>query len=61
MKPVGGDYWQITCVGDGSNFVMADLAYGDSVAVDGVCLTVKKNLTMDLLPLLPQKPWDVPP
>ncbi|NRB07058.1 MAG: riboflavin synthase [Richelia sp.] len=44
MKPVGGDYWQITCVGDGSNFVMADLAYGDSVAVDGVCLTVEKKL-----------------
>jgi riboflavin synthase len=40
MKPLEGDSWQITCVSQSSESVMQDLAYGDSVAVDGVCLTV---------------------
>lgn len=44
IKPLGGDSWQITCIGDGSTLIMEDLAYGDSVAVDGVCLTVEQKL-----------------
>ncbi|MDJ0795414.1 MAG: riboflavin synthase [Calothrix sp. MO_167.B12] len=44
IKPLGGDSWQITCIGDGSRLIMEDLAYGDSVAVDGVCLTVEQKL-----------------
>ncbi|MBD2414221.1 riboflavin synthase subunit alpha [Nostoc calcicola FACHB-389] len=44
MKPLGGDSWQITCVGQSGEVIMQDLAYGDSVAVDGVCLTVEKVL-----------------
>jgi riboflavin synthase len=43
LKPLGGDYWQITCVSQSSS-IMEDLAYGDSVAVDGVCLTVTEIL-----------------
>lgn len=44
IKPLGGDSWQITCVSHPSNVIMQDLAYGDSVAVDGVCLTVEEIL-----------------
>ncbi len=44
IQPLGGDSWQITCIGDGSKLIMEDLAYGDSVAVDGVCLTVEQKL-----------------
>ncbi len=42
IKPVGGDSWQITFVRQSSVLILEDLAYGDSVAVDGVCLTVEK-------------------
>jgi riboflavin synthase len=44
MKPLGGDSWRITCVSQPPNVIMQDLAYGDSVAVDGVCLTVEEIL-----------------
>ncbi|MCF4967270.1 riboflavin synthase [Nostoc sp. CMAA1605] len=43
IKPLSGDAWQITCVSQPS-LIMQDLAYGDSVAVDGVCLTVEEIL-----------------
>jgi riboflavin synthase len=45
IKPLGGDSWQVTCVSELSENIMKNLAYGDSVAVDGVCLTVE-----DILP-----------
>lgn len=44
MNPLGGDSWQITCVSQSCELIMQDLAYGDSVAVDGVCLTVEEVL-----------------
>jgi riboflavin synthase len=44
MKPLGGDSWQLTCVGQSPIVIMQDLADGDSVAVDGVCLTVEEVL-----------------
>jgi riboflavin synthase len=44
ISPLGGDSWQITCMSQSSELVMRDLAYGDSVAVDGVCLTVEEVL-----------------
>jgi riboflavin synthase len=44
MKPSKGDSWQITCVSQSSVDIMQDLACGDSVAVDGVCLTVEEVL-----------------
>ena len=43
-RPLGGDYWQVTCVTESSDVIMRDLAIGDSVAVDGVCLTVESVL-----------------
>jgi riboflavin synthase len=43
IKPLGNDYWQISFVSQ-SDTIMADLTYGDSVAVDGVCLTVEEIL-----------------
>ncbi len=44
IRPLGGDSWQITCVNQSPETIMKDLAYGDSVAVDGVCLTVEEIL-----------------
>ncbi|MFN6465791.1 MAG: riboflavin synthase [Nostoc sp. DedVER02] len=44
IEPLGGDSWQITCVSQSGEVIMQDLAYGDSVAVDGVCLTVEQVL-----------------
>ncbi|MBD2625172.1 riboflavin synthase [Trichormus variabilis] len=43
IKPLGNDSWQISLVSQ-SERIMQDLAYGDSVAVDGVCLTVEEIL-----------------
>ncbi|MBD2664286.1 riboflavin synthase alpha chain [Richelia sinica FACHB-800] len=43
IKPLSEDSWQITCVSHG-DAIMQDIADGDSVAVDGVCLTVEEIL-----------------
>jgi riboflavin synthase len=43
IRPLGGNSWQVTCVSQ-AQAIMPDLAYGDSVAVDGVCLTVEEML-----------------
>ncbi|WP_071187929.1 riboflavin synthase [Trichormus sp. NMC-1] len=43
IKPLGKDSWQISLVSQ-SETIMQDLTYGDSVAVDGVCLTVEEIL-----------------
>lgn len=37
---VGSDRVKVSCVGNGSNLILTDLAIGDSVSVDGICLTV---------------------
>ncbi|BAZ11962.1 riboflavin synthase subunit alpha [Calothrix sp. NIES-4071] len=42
IKPLGGDFWKITFITHSLDVILQDLAYGDSVAVDGVCLTVEK-------------------
>ena len=44
IRPLGGDAWQITCMSEGSDVILRDLSIGDSVAVDGVCLTVMEVL-----------------
>ena len=44
IKPVEGDYWQINCIDGASAPIMQNLAFGDSIAVDGVCLSVEKIL-----------------
>ena len=46
IKPLGSNYWQITCIGRYADVIMPGLAYGDSVAVDGVCLTVEEILSV---------------
>ncbi|MEA5575463.1 riboflavin synthase [Anabaena sp. UHCC 0451] len=43
IKPLSSDSWQITFISH-SDVIMHDLTYGDSVAVDGVCLTVEEIL-----------------
>jgi riboflavin synthase len=44
LQPLGGDKLQITCSPPASGLILPDLAIGDSVAVDGVCLTVVEIL-----------------
>lgn len=44
IRPLGGDRWQITCLIQSDSGILHDLAIGDSVAVDGVCLTVMEVL-----------------
>ncbi|NJL64365.1 MAG: riboflavin synthase [Methylacidiphilales bacterium] len=44
IKPLGGDSWQISFISHSLDVLNQDLEYGDSVAVDGVCLTVEKIL-----------------
>ncbi|MBE9018769.1 riboflavin synthase, partial [Chroococcidiopsidales cyanobacterium LEGE 13417] len=45
IRALDNYYYQITCSSDQKNLILPDLALGDSVAVDGVCLTV-----MEILP-----------
>jgi len=45
LQPLALDRVQITCLPATANMILPDLALGDSVAVDGVCLTV-----VDILP-----------
>ena len=40
LKSLGNDRFQISCTSSNSYQILQDLAIGDSVAVDGVCLTV---------------------
>lgn len=44
IEQLGGEYWQITCVSQPADLILSDLTIGDSVAVDGVCLTVMEVL-----------------
>jgi riboflavin synthase len=43
IRPAEENSWQISCVTH-SDIIMQDLNYGDSIAVDGICLTVEKVL-----------------
>lgn len=45
IRPLGGDRFDVSCPADASDVILQDLAIGDSVAVDGICLTVE-----DILP-----------
>lgn len=49
LQPLGGDKLQITCSPATSGVILAGLAIGDSVAVDGVCLTVVKILAQGFI------------
>ena len=44
LQPLANDQLQITCLTN-TDLIFSDLAIGDSVAVDGVCLTVTQILT----------------
>lgn len=46
LDRVGSDQLQITCGPEARAVILGDLAIGDSVAVDGVCLTVVEILPM---------------
>lgn len=45
LQPLDSDKLKITCLTQTAGLILADLVVGDSVAVDGVCLTV-----VDILP-----------
>ncbi len=44
IRSLGGDRLEVSCTGDTSQLILQDLAVGDSVAVDGICLTVENIL-----------------
>jgi riboflavin synthase len=44
VQPLGNDKLQVTCSSAASGLILPDLELGDSVAVDGVCLTVVEIL-----------------
>lgn len=44
VRALGNDTYQINCVSADNDVILHDLAIGDSVAVDGVCLTVMEVL-----------------
>lgn len=44
-----GDRISITCAKDRAEIILEDLAIGDSVAVDGICLTVEEILAQGFL------------
>lgn len=44
LRSLGVDKLSITCLPDTSGLILQDLAIGDSVSVDGVCLTVVELL-----------------
>lgn len=43
IRPLGGDRFDVSCRTE-SDLILKDLAIGDSVAVDGICLTVEEVL-----------------
>jgi riboflavin synthase len=45
IQALDGYSYQITCDDEEKHLILADLAIGDSVAVDGVCLTVMEILS----------------
>lgn len=44
MRSLGGDRFILSVTGNATLIIMSDLAIGDSVSVDGVCLTVEEIL-----------------
>lgn len=40
VQSIGGDRVKVSCLDNGANLILTDLAIGDSVSVDGICLTV---------------------
>ena len=44
IRSVGGDRFDVSCRPNASQVILQDLAIGDSVAVDGICLTVEEIL-----------------
>lgn len=45
LQPLGGDRFQLSCLPDKAAVILHNLAIGDSVAVDGICLTVEEILS----------------
>ncbi len=44
VRSLGSDLLSVNCVDNNASLILTDLALGDSVAVDGVCLTVMEVL-----------------
>lgn len=52
LQPLTGDRLKITCLPAVSGLILADLGLGDSVAVDGVCLTVVEILPQGFIAIV---------
>jgi len=44
VQSIGSDQVKVSCASKGSHLILTDLAIGDSVSVDGICLTVMEVL-----------------
>ncbi len=44
VRSLGSDFLSVNCNDDNASLILTDLALGDSVAVDGICLTVVEVL-----------------
>jgi len=44
IRSLGGDRFDVSCHTNASEVILQDLAIGDSIAVDGICLTVEEIL-----------------
>lgn len=44
IRPLGGDHFDVSCQANSSGAILQDIAIGDSIAVDGICLTAEEIL-----------------
>ena len=49
LRRLTEDRWEISCQPSGATLILADLTIGDSVAVDGACLTVEEILAQGFI------------
>ena len=49
VRSLGSDRLSISCVDDNASLILTDIALGDSVAVDGICLTVTEVLSQGFI------------
>ncbi len=49
LRRLTEDRWEISCVLSGATLILTDLTIGDSVAVDGACLTVEEILAQGFI------------
>lgn len=57
IESSGEDSFEVSIVGHNHDVITADLTIGDSVAVDGVCLTVETILDQGFIATASPETW----